>query len=96
MSDIKQWLNSNRKYSEGVALYLIHGSSEFLKKRFQAGADTYNKSKLVEELQKLTVVSKKEESHSKPSEKDHVRYLSLLQKRDDILRQIDRNMTLLT
>lgn len=103
MDAIQIWLNSSRDYLAGISLYASYGTNNFLKKLFQSGPDAYNKKKLVEELQKLAgkvaqMPNFVEESIKPPptaSLEEHAKYLSLLRKRDDIVRQIDRNMGLL-
>lgn len=52
MESIKKWL-VKRDYDEGVALYLKHGTSDFLKKLFQSQRNEFTKRKLHEELAKL-------------------------------------------
>ena len=101
---IKAWLlNTQRPYQEGVALYQKYGTNPFLKQRLAAGPDAYNKRKLEEELQALLkpcAVDTAEKlavstTGTKPSLADQARYLLLLKKRDDVLKQIERNMALL-
>ena len=105
MQTIENWLKSNRIYTEGVNLYLIHGKNEFLKKRFQAICDDYSKKKLAEELQQLLTESTREARPQDTAkvplqtniiqEADQAHYLGLLRKRDDIVKQIERNMAVL-
>lgn len=52
MKAVKKWL-VKRDYDEGVALYLKHGTSDFLKKLFQSQKNDYTERKLHEELLKL-------------------------------------------
>lgn len=99
MEQIKAWLNSDRSYPEGLALYTRYGTNEFLKSRFQSTQDVYNKNKIVEELQKLLekpviTLVKKANPPSNP-EADQGKYLSLIKKRDEVVKQIERNMVVL-
>lgn len=103
MQAIQTWLNSSREYLAGVSLYVTYGTNNFLKKRFQSSPDAYSKQKLAEELQKLVgkvgLTIQVVEGGPKPpptnSQEEHAKYLALLRKRDEIVRQIDRNMALL-
>ncbi|TXI14820.1 MAG: hypothetical protein E6Q66_04695 [Pedobacter sp.] len=103
MLAIKIWLDSPRDYVAGISLYELHGTNSFLKKRFRSGPDAYNKQKLAEELQKLvgkvSSPPKLEEEGPKPPQanlqEDQAKYLALLRKRDDIVRQIERNKAVL-
>lgn len=103
MEAIQIWLNSSRDYLAGVSLYTTYGTNNFLKKRFQSSPDAYSKQKLAEELQKLVRKASStfqvvEESPKPPptnSQEEHAKYLALLRKRYDTVRQIDRNMALL-
>lgn len=102
MEEIKAWLNAERDIEEGLRLYRLYGKNEFLKTRFAATRDAYTRQKLVEELQSLLCDTiKLPPEASKPTqpiatpEADQSHYLSLLQKRDDIVKQIERNMALL-
>ena len=101
MEDIKAWLHSDGLYADGLVLYLRYGTNEFLKKRFQS-RDEYSKKKLAEELEKLIVTpsipsqaKRKSDSPQINSEADHLKYLSLLKKRDEVVKQIERNMSVL-
>lgn len=96
------WLSSDRPYAEGLDLYLRYGRNEFLKKRFQHIQDDYNKKKIAEELNKMlgesrnSLPTKTERAISHPScEDEHAKYLSLLNKRDEVVKQIERNMAVL-
>src|SRR5690606_10304226 len=124
-------------YYEGVSLYKLHGSSDFLKKIFEAGEGDYTRQKLEEELISLLPkdfkISIKKESplsgwgnlengfkldsafideardidfdfkksilgklpEKKPSNQDNIQYLKLIRRRNDLNRQITRNMALL-
>lgn len=106
MDEINAWLQSSRNYVSGLALYDQHGNNGFLKKLFKSGASTYNVKKLADELQLLAGVPaaayipecKIAEPKAKaiPDQtKDHAKYLQLLKKRNELNRQIDRNMALL-
>ena len=100
MQAIQTWLHSSRDYLAGVSLYVTYGTNNFLKKRFQSSPDAYTKQKLAEELQKLVgeVIQVVEEGPKHPptnSQEEHAKYLALLRKRDEIVRQLDRNMALL-
>lgn len=103
MQAIQTWLNSARNYIEGTILYTTYGTNAFLKKRFESGPDEYNKQKLAEELQKLAgdpepkkkIVSESPNLPQTNPEENQAKYDALLQKRDNVLRQIERNMALL-
>lgn len=125
MEAIANWLK-NKDYQEGVSLYQLHGSSDFLKKIFEAGEGDYTRQKLEEELTSLlpeyfkavetiptaerniTILSASpidlsappinctnEEVSKRPSSQDNIQYLKLLRRRNDLNRQITRNMALL-
>lgn len=102
MEKIKQWFNSNMDYADGVALYLQFGNNAFLKQRFQVNSDSYNRKKLNEELEKLagetTHINPKEEG--RPPQKNNLdadtsKYLALKKNRDEVVKQIERNMAVL-
>src|SRR5690606_9534500 len=63
MESVKKWL-VKRDYDEGVALYLKHGASDFLKKLFQSQRNDFTEKKLCEELRKLAPVSNPKRSES--------------------------------
>ena len=52
MQQVSAWLK-NGSYEQGVALYLSLGTNSFLKKRFAACVDDFNKTKLREELERI-------------------------------------------
>lgn len=54
MKEIKAWLISNRDYVAGVELYNKYGTSDVLKKIFKKQETTFNKTKLLQELNKLS------------------------------------------
>ena len=100
MDEIKEWLNSSQNYLNGVEIYAIHGDNEFLKRRFRAGPDIYNKQKLTEELQRLSdhpepVKEKGIEPQKILINNHQAQYASLEKKRNEVVRQIERNMALL-
>ena len=158
MEAIANWLK-NKDYQEGVSLYNLHGSSDFLKKIFESGEGDYTRQKLEEELTALLpkdstprwrdleyketdprfIIDKtrfadhdyykrqvlgswppeedpKEPSklngreldviyidegvnipykEKQPSNQDNIQYLKLIRRRNDLNRQITRNMALL-
>lgn len=104
MQEIRAWLE-NQDYSTGVALYEKYGTSDFLKQLFAGGSSQYTKSKLWEELASLVPedVSQLDQSPAETgaSKIDHEKvitspvYLKLCRDRDQVFRQIDRNMYLL-
>src|SRR5690606_12204023 len=65
MESVKKWL-VKRGYDEGVALYLKHGASDFLKKLLQSQRNDFTEKKLYEELRKLVPVSNPKRSESDP------------------------------
>lgn len=144
MEAIANWLK-NKDYQEGVSLYQLHGSSDFLKKIFEAGEGDYTRQKLEEELTALLLKEYIKEPSKlngrepdailvdevldyyfpnippgeyrawgrgdpnprerieiqsievpkRPSNKDNIQYLKLIRRRNDLNRQITRNMALL-
>ncbi len=53
ISTITAWLNGDRLFSDGVKLYLIHGTDQFFKSVLQNGYSKTVHQKLVRELTKL-------------------------------------------
>ena len=56
MEDVKKWLDGERDYTEGVALFVKHGKNPSLKRFFLMKNNDYAKEKLVYELSKLAEV----------------------------------------
>lgn len=134
MEAIANWLKS-KDYQEGVSLYQLHGSSDFLKEIFEAGEGDYTRQKLEEELilllhkdfkgfrtipsqeKEITILSAPDvnlsahpindsaqpvrasaqpiEVPKQPSNQGNIQYLKLIRRRNDLNRQITRNMALL-
>lgn len=52
---IRQWLQGQRNYDEGVKLYLIHGKDHQLKKVFREAVSDFKRKKLLEVMKELAV-----------------------------------------
>lgn len=57
---ISEWLNSDRNYAIGVAVYNVHGTDALLKKMFEQGYSALRAKRLTEELLKLKNVDVQE------------------------------------
>lgn len=64
---INDWLNGSRNYSDGVALYSIHGKSNVLKRLFVRSENAYNVAKLAEELEGINLTTSVPVVVSKPN-----------------------------
>lgn len=59
IAEINRWLQSERDYDEGVALYNKHGTNDTLKRVLSWGESSFNTDKLREELQAISEASEK-------------------------------------
>lgn len=108
MKDVQEWFE-NKDYDEGLKLYDKYGDSSFLKELFRSGETDFTRNKLTDELINIAaeVKGKREIVNSpvpepepkpepvKPDHKSSFAYLKLCKRRDDLNRQISRNMVLL-
>lgn len=54
MDDVRNWLNGNKNYDEGVKLLVKYSSDERLKRLYQIeGATDFKRNRLLQELQKI-------------------------------------------
>jgi hypothetical protein len=104
MSDVLNWIASDQNYNDGVSLYVKLGASDFYKKLFTSGLTPYNKTKLLDEMQKLCPAGDQKSAKAKPLEnitiptpqpeqvnaKDYERYLRIKQAIADLYLQANR------
>jgi hypothetical protein len=105
MAAVHDWLNSDRDFTAGVALYAQLGGSALYQRMFATtGASDTNKARLLTELQKLAGAAQvpvpDPPAPAKPNpvaaarpaptkEAESRRYLELLKKRDLLYRKLD-------
>lgn len=100
MQEIKKWFET-KSYAAGVALYDKHGTSDFLRRLFASGSSTYTQDTLETALSELLPADDESKPEPEPATtppadmQTHPLYLKLCRDRDQVFRQIDRNMTLL-
>lgn len=101
MQEIKEWFK-NKSYAAGVSLYQKYGTSDFLKQLFSTGSNSYTQEALEDALSELLdeqPADKTPEPVAPPTPpvdpQTHPLYLKLCRDRDQVFRQIDRNMMLL-
>jgi len=100
MQEIRAWLEVE-DYSTGVVLYQKYGTSDFLKRLFAGEPSEYTRSKLTEELSALLCGDAEGTEQDPAPAGDREKlftssvYLKLCRERDQVFRQIDRNMVLL-
>lgn len=110
MQEITRWLAGDQNFVEGRMLYERYGASELLKKLFRSGPTPFNVVKLREGLESLAPalpadvpepiphIIRSPNNVQSPAAKeaeDFARYLRLKKERDEIIRQLDRNMSML-
>lgn len=52
-AEISEWLSGKKDYDQGVELFQKHGKNAFLKKMFSKSCTTFNRTKLIGELQTI-------------------------------------------